>query len=199
MIIIETLNIYIYACFCRYSFNNRKWESEKINNHPKWYYLFTLLSGFRDRNGTPLQYSCLENAMDGEAWWAAVHGVTESRMRLSDFTFTFKLWRRKWQPTPAFLPGKSQGRGSLVGCCLWGRRVAHDWSDLAAAAAVRVKTQILGFPSSSFLCQVTMLGTMMGLICVGLEDSQILTSPAIPLHVVLKGNVLVTDKAKLQH
>ena len=30
-------------------------------------------------------------------------------------------WRRKWQPTPAFLPGESQGRGSLVGCCLWGR------------------------------------------------------------------------------
>ena len=31
------------------------------------------------------------------------------------------LWRRKWQPTPLFLPGQSQGRGSLVGCCLWGR------------------------------------------------------------------------------
>ena len=41
-----------------------------------------------------------------------------------------------WQPTPVFLPGESQGRGSLVGCCLWGRRVGHDWSDLAAAAAV---------------------------------------------------------------
>ena len=33
----------------------------------------------------------------------------------------FMLWRRKWQPTPMFLPGESQGRGSLVGCCLWGR------------------------------------------------------------------------------
>ena len=40
-------------------------------------------------NGTPLQYSCLENPMDGGAWWAAVHGVTKSRTRLSDFTFTF--------------------------------------------------------------------------------------------------------------
>ena len=38
--------------------------------------------------------------------------------RLSDFTFMH--WRRKWQPTPVFLPGESQGRGSLVGCCLWG-------------------------------------------------------------------------------
>ena len=49
--------------------------------------------------------------------------------------FTFMHWRRKWQPTPVFLPGEPQGRGSLVGCCLWGRRVGHDWSDLAAAAA----------------------------------------------------------------
>ena len=35
--------------------------------------------------------------------------------------FTFLHWRRKWQPTPVFLPGESQGQGSLVGCCLWGR------------------------------------------------------------------------------
>jgi len=49
--------------------------------------------------------------------------------------FTFMHWRRKWQPTPVFLPGESQGQGSLVGCRLWGCRVGHDWSDLAAAAA----------------------------------------------------------------
>ena len=49
--------------------------------------------------------------------------------------FTFMHWRRKWQPTPVFLPGESQGWGSLVGCHLCGRRVRHDWSDLAAAAA----------------------------------------------------------------
>ena len=40
--------------------------------------------------------------------------------------FTFMHWRRKWQPTPVFLPGESQGRGSLVGCCLWG----HTESDM---------------------------------------------------------------------
>ena len=34
--------------------------------------------------------------------------------------FTFVHWRRQWQPTPVFLPGESQGLGSLVGCCLWG-------------------------------------------------------------------------------
>ena len=52
--------------------------------------------------------------------------------------FTFTHWRRKWQPTPVFLPGESQRRGSLVGCRLWGRTVRHDWSDLAAAADMRV-------------------------------------------------------------
>ena len=69
-------------------------------------------------DGTPLQYSCLENPKDGGAWWAAVHGVMKSQTRLSDFTFMH--WSRKWQPTPVFLPGESQGQGSLVGCRLWG-------------------------------------------------------------------------------
>ena len=40
-------------------------------------------------NGNPLQYSCLENPMDGGAWWATVHGVAKSRTQLSNFTFTF--------------------------------------------------------------------------------------------------------------
>ena len=47
--------------------------------------------GHGEGNGTPLQYSCLENPMDGGAWWAAVHAVAKSRTRLSDFTFTFHL------------------------------------------------------------------------------------------------------------
>ena len=46
---------------------------------------------FGEGNGTPLQYSCLENPTDGGAWWAAVHGVAKSRTRLSDFTFTSEL------------------------------------------------------------------------------------------------------------
>ena len=44
---------------------------------------------FGEGNGTPLQYSCLENPMDGGAWWAAVHEVARSRTRLSSFPFTF--------------------------------------------------------------------------------------------------------------
>ena len=49
--------------------------------------------------------------------------------------FTFMHWRRKWQPTPVFLPGESQGWESFMGCRLWGHRVGHDWSDLAAYAS----------------------------------------------------------------
>ena len=60
--------------------------------------------------------------------------------------FTFMHWRRKWQPTPVFLLGESQGWGSLVGCCLWGRNIiGHDWSDLAAAAAAWTLLSFLFF------------------------------------------------------
>ena len=67
---------------------------------------------------------------------AALHGVAKSRTHwaTSLSLFTFMHWRRKWQPTPVFLPEESQGWGSLMGCCLWGHRVGHDWSDLATAA-----------------------------------------------------------------
>ena len=54
--------------------------------------------------------------------------------RLSDFTLTFMYWRRKWQPTPVFLPGESQGWGSLVGCRLWGC-TELDTTEVTAAAA----------------------------------------------------------------
>ena len=64
-----------------------------------------------------------KNPMGGRAWWAAVYGVAKSWTQLSNFTFTHR--RRKWQPAPVFLPGESQGRGSLVSCCLWG----HTESD----------------------------------------------------------------------
>ena len=61
---------------------------------------------------------------------------------------TFMHWRRKWQLTPVFLPGESQGRGSLVGCRLWCRTVGHDWSDLAAAAAAATHPNGSKFKSS---------------------------------------------------
>ena len=86
-------------------------------------------------NGTPIQHSCLENPMDGGASWATVHAVAKSRIRLSDFTFTFHFhalekemathssvlaWRIPWMGEPHGLPSMGS------------HRVRHDWSDLAA-------------------------------------------------------------------
>ena len=81
----------------------------------------------REGNSNPLQYSCLENPTDGGAWQAAVHGVAKSRTRLSDFTFIFHFhdWRRKWQPTPVFLPGESQGQRPVGWAAVYG--VAQSW------------------------------------------------------------------------
>ena len=80
------------------------------------------LSCIGEGNGNSLQCSWLENPRDRGAWWAAVHGVAKSwhDWAASLSFFTFMHWRRKWQLTPVFLPGESQGQGSLVGCCLWG-------------------------------------------------------------------------------
>ena len=96
-------------------------------------------------NGTPLHYSCLETPTDGGAWWAAVHGITESWTRLSDFTFTFQFhaleeemathssvlaWRIPGMVGPGGLPSmRSHG-------------VGHDRSDLAVAAAMLTKSKM---------------------------------------------------------
>ena len=78
---------------------------------------------FREGNGTPLQYSCLENPMDCSLTGSSIHGVAKSWTRLRNFTFTFHFdaLEKEMAPTPMFLPGESQGWGSLVGCHLWGR------------------------------------------------------------------------------
>ena len=70
-----------------------------------------------------LQHSCLENPMDGGAWQAAVHGVTKSWTRLSNFslTFHFHALEKEMATHSVCLPGESQGQWSLVGCSLWGR------------------------------------------------------------------------------
>ena len=94
--------------------------------------LFTDTHGEGD--GTPLQYSCLENPMAEEPGRLQSMGLLRVRhdWETSLSLFTFIHWRRKWQPTPVFLPGESQGRRSLVGCRLGSHRVGHDWNDLAA-------------------------------------------------------------------
>ena len=87
----------------------------------------TYCSSIGEGNGTPLQYSCLENPMDGGAWWAAVHGVARSRTLLSDFTFTFHFHalEKEMATHSSVLAWRIPGTGSLVGCCLWG----HTESD----------------------------------------------------------------------
>ena len=80
-------------------------------------------------NGTPLQYSCLENPMDGGAWWATVHGVTKSRRRLSDFTLTFHFhaWEKEMATHSSVLAWRIPGTGEPGGLPFVGsHRVGHD-------------------------------------------------------------------------
>ena len=80
-------------------------------------------------NGNPFQYSCLENTMDGGAWWAAVHGVANSRTRLSDFTFTFHFHALEKERATHFsvLAWRSSGTVEPGGLpSMWSHRVGHD-------------------------------------------------------------------------
>ena len=102
----------------------------------------------REGNATPLQYSCLENPMDGGAWKAAVHGVAEGRTRLSDFAFTFHFHalEKEMATHSIVLAWRIPGTGEPGGLpSLGSHGVGHDWSDLAATAAYFSK----GFPGSS--------------------------------------------------
>ena len=74
-------------------------------------------------NGTPLQYSRLENPMGGEAWWAAAHGVAKSQTRLSDFTFTFHFHalEKEMATHSSILAWRIPGTGEPGGLPSWGR------------------------------------------------------------------------------
>ena len=98
----------------------------------------SLGSSIGEGKGTPLQYSCLENPMDGGGWWAAVHGVARSWTRLSDFTFTFHFHalEKEMATHSSVLAWRIPGTGEPGGLpSLRSHRVGHDWSHLAAAAA----------------------------------------------------------------
>ena len=93
---------------------------------------------FREGNGTPLRHSCLENPMDGGAWWAAVPGVTKSQTRLSNLTFTFHFHalEKEMAAHSSVLAWRIPGMGEPGGRLSMGlHRVGHDWSGLAAAVA----------------------------------------------------------------
>ena len=107
-------------------------------------------------DGTPLQHSCLENPMDGGAWWAAAHGVAKSRTRLSDFTFNFHFhaMEKEMATHSSVLAWRIPGTGEPGGLpSMESHRVGHNWSDLAAAAALTCILDWLinkmSFPSSS--------------------------------------------------
>ena len=89
--------------------------------------LFPLSSG--EGNGNPLQCSCLENPMDGRAWWAAVHGVAKSRTRLSNFTFSlhFHELEKEMATHSSTLAWRIPGMGEPGGLPSMGsHRVRHD-------------------------------------------------------------------------
>jgi len=106
-----------------------------------WEFCLGDLGGFqlvwfwlREGCGTLLQYSCLENPMDGGAWWAAVHGVAESRTQMSDFTFTFPFHalEKEMANHSSVLVWRIPGTGEPGGLPSMGsHRVGPDWSDLA--------------------------------------------------------------------
>ena len=78
-------------------------------------------------NGTPLQHSCLENPMDGGAWWAAVHGVTESQARLRDFTFHFPALEKEMATHSSVLAWRIPGKGESGGLPSMGsHRIGHN-------------------------------------------------------------------------
>ena len=79
-------NMETYITICKI---DSQWEFAVWLRKLKWGLCINLEGWDGEGNGTPLQYSCLENPMDRGAWKAAVHGVLKSRAQLSDFTFTF--------------------------------------------------------------------------------------------------------------
>ena len=88
-------------------------------------------------NDTPLQYSCLENPMDGGAWWTTVHGVAKSQTRLSNFTFTFHFdaLEKEMATHSSALAWRIPGTGEPGGLPSMGlHRVGHNWSNLTAVA-----------------------------------------------------------------
>ena len=98
-----------------------------FEENPRLCVISCLLTG--EGNGSPLQYSCLENPMDGGAWWAAVHGVADGRTRLSDFTFTFHFHALEKEMTThsSVLAWRIPGMAEPGGLPSMGsHRVGHD-------------------------------------------------------------------------
>ena len=146
--------VVMYGCKCS---TIKKTEWWRIVAFQLWC-CRSLLHG--EGNGTPLQYSCLENPIDGGAWESAVHGVAKGRTRLSDFTFTFHFHALEkemaahssvlaWRIPETVGPGGLPSMGS--------HRVGHDWSDLAVATFLRAPV-LMSFTTSDtcsvYICTI---------------------------------------------
>ena len=112
---------------------NRQTDKQPSHSHNIEYYLIIskneLFNHGEERQWHPLQYSCLENPVDGGAWWAAVHGVAKSRTRLSDFTFTFHFpaLEKEMAAHSSVLAWRVPGMGEPGGLPSMGlHRVRHD-------------------------------------------------------------------------
>ena len=102
-----------------------------------------------DGSGTPLQYSCLENAMDGGAWWAAVQGVARSWTRLSDFTLTFHFHFS--------LSCIAEGNGIPFQCsCLENPRARGAWW-AAVYGDTQSRTRLKLLSSNPTVCKVQLV------------------------------------------
>ena len=123
---------HVVFCSLLFKFNDMFWGSVWVKTN--FFILLNCCIIFLP----PLQYPCLENPMDGGAWWAAVHGVAKSRTRLSNLTFTFHFHALEkevathssvlaWRIPGTAEPGGLPSMGS--------HRVGHYWGDLAAAVA----------------------------------------------------------------
>ena len=131
-------------------------------------------------NGNPLQYSCLENPVDGGAWWAAVHGVARSRTGLSDFTFTFHFHalEKEMASHSSVLAWRIPGTGEPGGLpSLGSHRVGHDWSDLAAAAAAA--------PISSSFISIVAIACQSSLLVTDTEGGQWKWEMVLLLQVII--------------
>ena len=150
-----------------FSFQTRKaqadWDKLVIpsdtENRPHqrlhWQKSVPLFKTYGEGNSTPLQYSCLENPLDGGTWWAAVHGVAKSRTWLSDFTFTFHFHalEKEMVTHSSVLAWRIPGTGEPGGLPSVGSpRVGHDWSNLAAAAAAASRPKDAGWSPSYSCC-----------------------------------------------
>ena len=123
----DSLTIVEFHCFLAVlDWDSSHCRREPCSDHPEHpiRYLRTACLRVLTRSlSTPLQYSCLENPIDGGAWWVTVRGVAKSQTRLSDFTFTFHFHalEKEMATHSSVLALRIPGTGESVGCHLWGR------------------------------------------------------------------------------